>query len=540
MSKSSINKTTMEQDFAQLKGKELLSKRSVAQKTFDLGKGRRQAISYGEPVHFRNSEGWQEIDNRLVLDEKNSVYRTSANAYATELACKDSGKDIVTLRRDGVAFGIRYFGEANGATAEILENEKQEYANEQEARADLSEKLHSGVKYTELRPGMDVEVRIDGKGFKDNIILKTQEALDYAGVELPEGFEYEQEKDGSIKVYREGNDYITISIPFVFDAEGKEVSVHDILTGNQLRYVLETSDDTVYPLTIDPYISYSDTTGSMETTYIDSSNPSTNYTNRYLYCGVRTAVTGTPELISLVKPTTLVAQKSSDTILSAGLYMRIAAYGSLKWFLGAYPIKTAWSETGATWNNMTPADDTHISGELMSYISNIANSNWGCFDITEAYKRWYKKENGSTTNYGVALRRACAATYNYAEFYSSRQTDGYPYVVVNYVSHAGRKGWWQYESMDAGRAGSVYADIYNGNLIAEHEDTATAGSRMPVSLSHIYNSCLSDEDAAYCGLGWRLSLSQSLRKETIVSQDYYIWQDGDGTEHYFEVSGSQP
>ena len=168
MSNISMNKTTMEQDFAQLKGRELLSKRGVAQKTFDLGKGRRQAISYGEPVHFRNSEGWQEIDNRLVLDEKNSVYRTSANAYATELACKDSGKDIVTLRRDSVAFGIRYFGEANGATAEILENEKQEHTTEQEVRADLSEKLHSGVRYTELRPGMDVEVRIDGKGWEHN------------------------------------------------------------------------------------------------------------------------------------------------------------------------------------------------------------------------------------------------------------------------------------------------------------------------------------------------------------------------------------
>ena len=111
---------------------------------------------------------------------------------------------------------------------------------------------------------------------------------------------------------------------------------------------------------------------------------------------------------------------------------------------------------------------------------------------------------------------------------------------MNYVSHAGRKGWWKYESMGTGRAGSVYADIYNGNLIAEHADTATSGNRMPVSVSHIYNSCLSDENAAHCGLGWRLSVNHSLREETIVGKNFYIWQDGDGTEHYFEKTSKQP
>ena len=92
-----LKDNTMNQNFAHLKGYEILTQRNVSQKVFDLGKGRRQAISYGEPVHFRNSEGWQEIDNRLLLDEKNNVYRTSANAYATELACADGGKDICLL-----------------------------------------------------------------------------------------------------------------------------------------------------------------------------------------------------------------------------------------------------------------------------------------------------------------------------------------------------------------------------------------------------------------------------------------------------------
>ena len=42
--------------------------------------------------------------------------------------------------------------------------------------------------------------------------------------------------------------------------------------------------------------------------------------------------------------------------------------------------------------------------------------------------------------------------------------------------------------------------------------------------------CLLDDFG--CGLGWRRSLNQTLRRETILSTAYYIWQDGDATDHY--------
>ena len=61
--------TTMDQDFALLTGVELTALRGVSQKTFDLGKGRRQVISYGEPVHFLSAGKLIDIDNRLILDE---------------------------------------------------------------------------------------------------------------------------------------------------------------------------------------------------------------------------------------------------------------------------------------------------------------------------------------------------------------------------------------------------------------------------------------------------------------------------------------
>ena len=479
------NRTTMDQDFSLLKGSELISLRAISQKTFDLGKGRRQAISYSEPVHFFSADKLIDIDNRLVPDEKNNILRTTANAYTTELAIKDNGKAIITLRRDGAAFPLSYLGESTGSDAEILEPEKAEHATEQEARADLSATLHSGVKYTELRPGMDVEIHIDGKGIKDNIILRTLEALSFAGLILPDGYEYKQDKYKNTHVYYHGKDYITILAPSARDAKGKDVAVEAVLDGLKLRYEIEKPEEAVFPVTIDPCISYSDTANAMESAYICSNDPTTNFSSSYyLRSGSNNGT-----YISLLKPAILVGQKASDTIISAVLNMRTSAFGSIYEFFGAYPVNKAWTESTVTWNDL--AASTDISNELTSYVPQTAtnkNANkWNSFDITEIYKGWYQTtENSASSLNGIAIRWVIGGTY--VEFYSTRSPYDKPYIVVNYVSHAGRKGWWKYETMGTGRAGTVYADIYNGNLIAEHADTATAGNRMPVSVSHIYNS----------------------------------------------------
>ena len=110
-----IRKTTMEEDFSELYGEEINALRGISRKVFDLGKGRRQAISYSEPVHYVCAGKYEEIDNRLEYDEKENVLRTKANAYSTTIAKTDEGKAIVTMERDGQAFPLRYKGESRGA-----------------------------------------------------------------------------------------------------------------------------------------------------------------------------------------------------------------------------------------------------------------------------------------------------------------------------------------------------------------------------------------------------------------------------------------
>ena len=193
---------------------------------------------------------------------------------------------------------------------------------------------------------------------------------------------------------------------------------------------------------------------------------------------------------------------------------------------------------------MTLENTTHVGDEILSYVQSTTSVCY--FDITELYRSWYLKDaSGSSRNFGVALRypRGVSTDAKYVEWYAARYAVASAYapcVIVDYVSHAGLAPWCQYESMSAGRAGSAHVDLYNGNLVYEHTDMVSTGSRMPVSVSHIYNSCLSSDNSAACGLGWRTTLHQSLHKLKLGDLDYYVWTDGSGTEHYFLINGSEP
>ena len=208
----------------------------------------------------------------------------------------------------------------------------------------------------------------------------------------------------------------------------------------------------------------------------------------------------------------------------------------------SYPIKTAWTEYGVTWNNMTPDTADHISNDMLAYVTGTTGFRY--FDITALYRTWYLKDaNGVSQNNGVAIRfpSGISSSNSYVEWTGAKNNvSGSPCMYVTYVSHAGRQDWWQYKSMSCGRAGSAYVDLYNGNLVYEHEDGATVGSRMPVSIKHVYNSCLSESNPVSCGNGWRTSMHQQVNKQTIDSTNYYVWLDGSATEHYFPISGSQP
>ena len=417
-----------------------------------------------------------------------------------------------------------------------------------ERRASRVEK-QTELYYSHLLPGVSVRYRLADGHIKEDIIADNERALDRIAIRLPDSFRYEVDSRQRVLVRDPDSDdtCFIFNPPFVYDASGNsqiaQVELEKADGYWRMRYVLpaEFLNDATYPVTIDPVVKtgYKDSS-AIEDAYIWENNKSVNYGGAYIMrCGF--GVGG--ESVSLIRFKQLIKQRASDTILSA--YMRLCPenYGGNAEYFACYPIKTDWNINTVTWNSMTPENDNHISSDILSYIANTYYLE-EFFDITNLCRDWYKKDaNGNSRNFGVAVRypQGVSTSDTYVEWTACNGLQSYcPQLVVNYVSHAGLEAWWQYETLSAGRAGTAHVDIYNGNMVFAHPDVSMSGNLLPVSVSHYYNSCTSEKNDCFCGMGWRTSMHLSVHKEVLGGKTYYVWTDGDGTQHYFEVSGSAP
>ena len=171
-------------------------------------------------------------------------------------------------------------------------------------------------------------------------------------------------------------------------------------------------------------------------------------------------------------------------------------------------VKQPWSSATLDWNNR-PVYDELIEDQLtytddkQQYIS---------LDITNLVKSWYI----GGENYGLMVKDAYELS-GYTEYLASDCDNAFkemrPQIRISYVNNSGLEDYWSYHSQDAGRAGEVHVNDYNGNLILIRDDMSTGGSRMPMSISHIYNTNDRADKVGY-GYGFRLNYDQTLKKES--------------------------
>jgi hypothetical protein len=121
-------------------------------------------------------------------------------------------------------------------------------------------------------------------------------------------------------------------------------------------------------------------------------------------------------------------------------------------------------------------------------------------------------------------------------------TSTQPQLVVEYRDMKGVESYWSGSSHSAGLAGSGYVNHANGNMVFSIGTIGTSDSLFNYVPSLIYNSSLADKfylkdsvnvpySECSTGYGWKISACESIVKPH--GQNYYVWADGDGTEHYF-------
>lgn len=228
----------------------------------------------------------------------------------------------------------------------------------------------------------------------------------------------------------------------IYDAVGKPsvgtMTVSAIIEGEKYLLTVTADSDflsdptTMYPVTIDPSITVSDstTTGSIIDSPIFEGYPDRNFAT-YLFNRV-----GTPSEEAygigrtVVKLSGLTSSNeyktiSANQITNVTFYAKEASGGSTQ-YINLYPLtsNTTWTETSVTWNNI----GSHTTS--VNYGNTMYNGQWTAFNITYLVKAW--KNETYPADAGFIMTNENEA--NDKCFYSSEYpTSSYrPYVVMTY------------------------------------------------------------------------------------------------------------
>lgn len=494
-----------------MKRKELKERRTANTKVFENQDHSVTAQIYFEPVHYEKEDGnWEDMDDRLTEEE--AEFSNEKGKLKIRFKKQAKEKDTISITRDGcrIDWGLE------GAFKVKSQS--------------LDEKT---VLYPEVCKDTDLRCRVFGEKVKDDLILKTKEA--------PEQFTFRYRMKGLVPSFEgntvcfstpEGEEVFCLSAPYMKDGEGKRsekitLSLEEgknkecLVTLTPDREWLE-APERVYPVVVDPVITTSKKREEIEDAHVDSVNEEDHYPNSIIL-----KTWGGDNIQRSFVKFKLPEIKSGDMVINARLVLVSLKEDNLERTISVHRVLQNWASSTINWYNAPIYGDTvedvcKFTADKQKYIT---------MDITRLVKDWY--ENGK--NYGLMFKEYLELN-RYTEYLSADCDKDYedmrPRIDISYVNYSGLEDYWTYHSQSAGRAGVVHVNDYNGNLILSHVTAEMGGSRMPVSLSQVYNTNDCNTNLGY-GKGWRLSFHQTIKKVNIGGTDYYQHIEGDGTVHYF-------
>ncbi|WP_143318591.1 DNRLRE domain-containing protein [Clostridium sp. HBUAS56017] len=568
--KESVNATEVSK-YSKIIG-EIEEKREENTKYFLKEDNTMEAVVYPEPVHYQENGEWKEIDNSLGdgNDDGDDALENTKSNLKFKFGKYSNSKKLVSIKKDKhkISWSLEGANKSKVEKSKIDESELNEEI-EQEAGKTVNEdkelsgksekekeeikdvikenekkktvpKIQSTATYRDVFENTDLEYELQGNDLKENIILKDKTNESEFTFRLNTKNVIAKLEENVVKFYDEDDkskEVFSLKAPFMIDKEG--ASSEDIkisLEEDKKGYILTLipskewldSEDRVYPVTIDPPVTSSQDVNAIQDSFVCSRD---DLKNKNLNSAqlLRVGDGHYGETRSFIKVTLPSEITSADMVIDAKLYLALYTNNSNYNQINIYKVLNDWNSRSITWNNQ-PAynwkteDFQNVGGSMPK------NFSW---DITSIAKDWYTTGN----NFGLILR-SNGGGGNYQEFLSSNTHPDYkgarPLVGFSFINNTGLESYWTYHSQDVGRAGTGYVNDYNGNLIFTHNDIGMSGNRLPVSITHVYNENERGKNIGF-GQGYRLNLSQKVYGTTISGKLYYVYEDEDGTRHYFKA-----
>ena len=431
----------------------------------------------------------------------------------------------------------------------------------------------SALIYRNIRPDIDLRYEVNSSSIKESIIVDApcEEYVYGFRLLLDDLIPTIDDAGAIILTDNDGIVQYVIPAPYMIDANHDfSLDAHyslELLEDNVWQLILQVDEqwmndpNRAYPVIIDPTIVKRCETanGDISSTYVVQGEPTTAHSGyQQLYCGTTGYNNGKRQDVYLhvnVLPTIPPNCSVVSAAISYGQNGYSSGDPSAYTYIAAYELTdeknrgnksyVEWIH-GLTWNTR-PSD----SGKVLDYVK-LNNSTAGYYqswDVTAAAVKWYEN---TSNNHGIVLRRWETDTLNKSVLLMSYGSSTPSYFAVNYRNLVGIEGYYSCQTQAADRAGVTYIGDYSGNLTVITPLVSFDSVINGYGLNLVYNSANAiysythNEGAGihaqgYGGLtgaGWKLSAQETLRELSLTdynntTTEYIVFNDSDGTEHYF-------
>ena len=441
------------------------------------------------------------------------------------------------------------------------------------------QKIRSSVAFDNVMDGVSLLYQNYGYNVKESIIIeKPQEQYAYSFVLNLQGLTPTLEADGSVLLRgADGEPVYEIPAPYLADADGA-TSLEDaayklerVLGGYLLTVEADpewmNAPERAYPVTLDPTILLHNK-GNVLTTFIRSAWPGSVAPNSadqfvgyranegYDACNIYVQFANLPEI-----PQNCVPISAQLAMYNAGFFTSdgvgcAAPDGSLTVEAHEWPAAVS-DVSGLTWY-LVHFGSTPVNEETIDYqkLSKKTLGEYVTWDITRTVMQWYQKQNeGDTSGGRGVLLEGIDGRENYrvANLIGSGYHDYSPYFAVYYRNPVGLESYYTYQEASAGKAGDLSIHNFTNQFTLERADVSLSLEPVSYALRHIYNSATSgiefsnneaggihtcDYTSMQVGVGWKLSAQQTVVECKVGDETYLVYNDEDGTEHYFRKTAT--
>ncbi|MCM1284716.1 MAG: hypothetical protein NC213_08675 [Acetobacter sp.] len=525
--------------------------RDLYSKTYETSEDTNVVISAAVPLHYEEDGELKDIDNTLVKSETDSsILTNNANAYNVELPKKYTDDSEIKVDYDGNSVSFKLINDVKSSKGDIAETEK---ANVDETNAESvayaesnMDKLSSSITYENIMPDTDFEYNVQPDALKENIILNKVPDENYnIQYELSVGnLKAVLNDDNSISLFDGDNEVFTIEAPYMIDAndvisENVTVVLEKAENGYVLTYTPNyswlSSEDTVYPVTIDPTIKITSNNESIEDTFID--NEDIYAVNSSLDYVCVQNLNENDEKIAFFKINSLPDLGLSNSIIDASFNFTIISDVENDYennnFLSLYTLINSSSEnlsnnfikslSSYSFNNSNFKLNENVSDIISFYNKSPQQYS---FNITNIVNEWNKNKN---TPRVLAIK--ATETTEYVEIAANCYEDysQIPYITVEYLTNSGINENYTYTSHNLDMAGISYINEFSGENILERTDFSSPSAIGDLTF-YFGKNCNTPENKIF-GNNASMNYYKTLTIDdnSLDNNANYIITNGDGT-----------